>query len=107
MGRNSRPKPGKRRRGGSGLKTVGKIIGVLLVLFMLSRWGWTALEKNRVATEQLQALRAEKLRLELVQSNLQEEIENLETPAYIEELAREQLGLVRKGEILVAPREDG
>lgn len=34
------------------------------------------------------------------------EIELLNTPAYIEQLAREKLGLVRKGEIYVEPKKD-
>lgn len=36
---------------------------------------------------------------------LREEIEKLNTPSYIEQLAREKLGLVRKGEIMIAPKE--
>ncbi|MCL1917408.1 MAG: septum formation initiator family protein [Peptococcaceae bacterium] len=35
-----------------------------------------------------------------------QEVERLNTPAYMEQLARERLGLVRKGEIIVAPREE-
>ena len=34
------------------------------------------------------------------------EIELLNTPEYIEQLARDQLGLVRKGEIIVAPKKE-
>ena len=36
---------------------------------------------------------------------LRKHIEKLSTPSYIEQLAREKLGLVRKGEILIAPKE--
>jgi cell division protein DivIC len=44
---------------------------------------------------------------ELIAQNdqLRQEIEKLNTPSYVEQLAREKLGLVRKGEILVAPKE--
>jgi cell division protein DivIC len=104
MSKISQPKSGKRRTNRSRTTTAGiVVIAVLLILF---RWGWFALEKTRLAQENLQTLRVEKERLELIQLNLREEIENLENPAYIEELAREELGLVRKGEILIAPREN-
>jgi cell division protein DivIC len=96
----------KARKGGAKAVDIIITVSVIAVLLMLARWGWSALEKNRLAQEHLQALRLQKERLEFVQANLREEIENLENPAYIEELAREQLGLVRKGEILIAPREE-
>ncbi|HHV63737.1 MAG TPA: septum formation initiator family protein [Peptococcaceae bacterium] len=38
-------------------------------------------------------------------NQLRQEIEKLNTPSYIEQLAREKLGLVRKGEIVIAPKE--
>lgn len=44
---------------------------------------------------------------EMIANNdkLRQEIEKLNTPSYIEQLAREKLGLVRKGEIMIAPKE--
>lgn len=38
-------------------------------------------------------------------SGLEQEIVRLNTPSYIEQLAREQLGLVRKGEIMISPKK--
>ena len=35
---------------------------------------------------------------------LQDEIAQLNTPSYIEKLAREQLGFVKRGEILISPK---
>jgi cell division protein FtsL len=56
----------------------------------------------------LYALNREAARLETLKRNLQkqnavlrEEMKLLQTPAYIEKLAREQLGLVRPGEIAI------
>lgn len=49
-------------------------------------------------------LNSEKAQLIQEQKKLEEEIALLNTPLYIEQLAREQLGLVKKGEILIAPR---
>ena len=57
---------------------------------------------------ELYALNREAARLETLKRNLQkqnavlrEEMKLLQTPAYIEKLAREQLGLVRPGEIAI------
>jgi len=57
---------------------------------------------------ELYALDREAARLEALKRNLQEqnailreEMKLLQTPAYIEKLAREQLGLVRPGEIAI------
>jgi len=38
------------------------------------------------------------------EKRLKEEIVQLNTPSYIEQLAREQLGLVKHGEILISPK---
>jgi cell division protein FtsL len=38
--------------------------------------------------------------------NLKEEIERVKSPAYIEKVAREELGLVKPGEILLIPVEE-
>ncbi len=73
-----------------------------LALTGSSAWNLWNLHIN---TEQkLAQLNAEKAKLIQEQKDLGEEIVLLKTPAYIEQLAREQLGLVKKGEILIAPR---
>ncbi|MDR0434469.1 MAG: septum formation initiator family protein [Gracilibacteraceae bacterium] len=104
MARRSRSKSKKRGFGNIGVRFVSVVV-ILTVSFITWQWMSAALQKNQAASDQLQALSREKEQLEQVQANLREEIENLQTPSYIEELAREHLGLVRKGEILVAPRE--
>jgi cell division protein DivIC len=106
MVKRSRSKSKKRGFGNIGVKLVAIAI-IFGLAFLTCRWLYTALEKQREAEGHLQALLAEKAQLERIQIDLQEEKENLLTSSYIEELAREQLGLVRKGEILVAPREGG
>ncbi|MDA8229203.1 MAG: septum formation initiator family protein [Desulfitobacterium hafniense] len=53
----------------------------------------------------LNELNQEKAVLIKNQQKLKEEIVQLNTPSYIEQLAREQLGLVRRGEILIAPKQ--
>jgi len=53
---------------------------------------------------QLTNLNQEKVTLLQQQKLLHEEIAQLNTPSYIERLAREQLGLVKRGEILISPK---
>lgn len=55
--------------------------------------------------KQLAVLNQEKNNLLQQQKLYEEEIERLNTPGYIEQLAREQLGLVRHGEIIIAPKK--
>lgn len=40
------------------------------------------------------------------QNELQEELENINTPEYIEKIARNELGLVKPGEVLLIPVEE-
>jgi len=53
---------------------------------------------------QLAHLNQEKVTLLQQKKNLDDEIIQLNTPSYIEKLAREQLGLVKHGEILISPK---
>ena len=66
--------------------------------------GWSLWQQHVQMKEQLVQLNREKAALLQQKSNLMDEIELLNTPAYIEKLAREQLGLVKKGEILISPK---
>ncbi|MDQ7819285.1 MAG: septum formation initiator family protein [Armatimonadota bacterium] len=67
-------------------------------------FGSATLEVYRLERE---AARLQRLRTDLIRQNaaLREEIRLLHTPAYIEKLAREQLGLVRPDEValLIVP----
>ncbi|WP_236006097.1 FtsB family cell division protein [Paradesulfitobacterium ferrireducens] len=73
-----------------------------LVLTASSAWNVWNLYVN--TEEKMAKLNSEKAQLIQEQKKLEEEIALLNTPSYIEQLAREQLGLVKKGEILIAPR---
>lgn len=54
---------------------------------------------------QLAQLNQEKTELLTKQKELENQVVKLNTPSYIEQLAREQLGLVRRGEIMIAPKK--
>ena len=55
--------------------------------------------------KQLAELNQEQSGLLQKQKDYENEIIRLNTPSYIEQLAREQLGLVRHGEIMIAPKK--
>jgi len=67
-----------------------------------SSWQIWKLRSNVEA--QLAHLNQEKVLLLQQEKLLHDEITQLNTPSYIEKLAREQLGLVKRGEILISPK---
>ena len=73
------------------------LVAVTATLYIFSM---SSLNVYRLRRE---AARLETLRRSLVQQNavLREELRLLRTPQYIEKLAREQLGLVRPGEVAI------
>jgi cell division protein FtsL len=105
MGKGSQKS--KKRKTNTGMWAFCLLCLILaLVTIMLVQWSYSATKQNQEADALIQVLREEKSRLEEANTELSLEIERLHSPAYIEQLAREKLGLVHKGEILVAPRED-
>lgn len=73
---------------------------LILALLVLRVFGASFLEVYRLDRE---AARLEALKRDLQERNalLREEIKLLHTPQYIERLAREQLGLVKPGEVAI------
>ncbi len=55
--------------------------------------------------KEITELNRRKISLLEQQKQYEDEIVRLNTPSYIEQLAREQLGLVRHGEIVIAPKK--
>jgi len=79
------------------------IIGTALVL--AGSWS-IQLYKTDLSIEERKAELTQKKNILIAENDkLLQDIEKLNTPAYIEQLAREKLGLVKKGEILIAPKE--
>ncbi|NLL52601.1 MAG: septum formation initiator family protein [Peptococcaceae bacterium] len=68
-------------------------------------WSWQLIKIDQSMERQLNYLVEQKNVLIAENEQLRKHIEKLNTPSYIEQLAREKLGLVRKGEILIAPKE--
>jgi cell division protein DivIC len=65
---------------------------------------WQIWKLRSQVEAQLAHLNQEKITLLQQEKLLHAEIAQLNTPSYIEKLAREQLGLVKRGEILISPK---
>ena len=83
--------------------------GTILVLcFMVAVAGssaWQIFKLHSQVEGKLAHLNLEKITLLQQEKLLNDEIAQLKTPSYIERLAREQLGLVKRGEILISPKK--
>jgi cell division protein DivIC len=65
---------------------------------------WQIWQLRSKVEGQLAHLNQEKITLLQQEQLLNDEIAQLNNPSYIEKLAREQLGLVKRGEILISPK---
>jgi cell division protein DivIC len=80
---------------------------IILALFavILTSSAWQLYQLHSGVTQKIARLNQEKSNLAQERSALEDQIIQLNTPSYIEQLAREQLGLVRKGEISIKPKK--
>lgn len=81
------------------------VVGLGIALMLGGSWSYQLFNIDRSMVAQKAELISQKNQLAAKNENLRKEIEKLNTPSYVEQLAREKLGLVRKGEILIAPKE--
>ncbi|CAA7599905.1 Septum formation initiator [Acididesulfobacillus acetoxydans] len=95
-------KTGPRKR--FGIKPVSLAV-LLLALGVVGTSLWNLWQLQRQVEGRLSYLRTEKAALVQKQEQLQQEIRWLNDPAYVEQLARTQLGLVRRGEIPISPKK--
>ncbi|WP_041219175.1 FtsB family cell division protein [Desulfitobacterium dichloroeliminans] len=96
--KESRPKTRKRR-----LRPIQTAIILCITLALISS-AYQLVELRQEVNQSIAQLNVEKEALLVEQKQLEKEILELNTPSFIEQLAREQLGLVRKGEIRIAPK---
>ena len=73
------------------------------VLFLSS--GWQVYKLHTRVSDEITRLNEQRVQLIEEKKELEDEIVQLNTASYIEQLAREQLGLVKKGEIRIAPKK--
>lgn len=94
----------KRQKRKSGLKIVAVAVLLLCAVVTYSR---VTLEGERRALEKRYAMLQEQLLLEQERESLLSSRQNyMQTLRYIEEVAREKLGLVYKDEIIVRPKSE-
>jgi cell division protein DivIC len=79
------------------------VMGTALIL--AGSWSYQLFKTDQAMEIKKAELIKQKNEIIARNDHLRQEIEKLNTPSYIEQLAREKLGLVRKGEILIAPKE--
>lgn len=85
------------------LSPIGFVI-LGIILFLAVSWTYKLVQTNNSVEAQRAELLQKKQDLVAKNESIRNEIEKLNTPEYIEQLAREKIGLVRKGEIMVAPK---
>ncbi len=88
------------------LSPIGFVI-LGIILFLAVSWTYKLIQTNSSVEAQRAEMNQKKQDLIAENEALRNEIEKLNTPEYIEQLAREKIGLVRKGEIMVAPKTTG
>ena len=82
----------------------GSLFVLCFTLAVAGSSGWQLWKLRSQVEGQLASLNQEKVTLLQQEKLLHNEITQLNTPSYIEQLAREQLGLVKHGEILISPK---
>ena len=96
----SNRKPAKKRKSNPFFVV---LFGTALIL--AGTWSYQLIELDSSMEERKSELLRQKNTIAAQNDKLRQEIEKLNTPSYIEQLAREKLGLVRKGEIIIAPKQ--
>ncbi|WP_425805774.1 septum formation initiator family protein [Desulfitobacterium sp. Sab5] len=83
----------------------GRLIILTFLVTTFTTSGWKLFLLQQEVNGKVAELESQKQTLLEEKSGLEQEIVRLNTPSYIEQLAREQLGLVRKGEIMISPKK--
>ncbi|MFW6280470.1 MAG: FtsB family cell division protein [Halanaerobium sp.] len=80
-------------------------IVAVIVIFALFNF-WQNIQKMERLENRIESVKEEIKKTEAENSELEEQLENTNDPEYIEEVAREKLGLVKPGEMLLVPVEE-
>jgi len=84
---------------------LGSVFVLCFTLAVVGSSAWQIWKLRTQVEGQLANLNQEKITLLQHEEQLKNEITMLNTPSYVEQLAREQLGLVKHGEILISPKK--
>lgn len=83
----------------------GSVFVLCFTFAVVGSSAWQIWNLHTQVERQLANLNQEKATLLQHEEQLKNEITMLNTSSYIEQLAREQLGLVKHGEILISPKK--
>lgn len=105
---NSRNKQGMRGKRKKQSKKTNKLQGLIKIAFVIFLVYLvisfvSGFSKAHSLKKDITSLRTEVKSLEKVNYQLQKEVKYFKSPEAIEKLAREKLGLVKKGEVVVMP----
>ncbi|HVJ50480.1 septum formation initiator family protein [Desulfitobacterium sp.] len=84
---------------------LGHLILFTFLATVFATSGWQLYQLEHHVNGKIAQLNTEEQSLLQEKAGLEAEIVKLNTPSYVEQLAREQLGLVRKGEIIISPKK--
>jgi cell division protein FtsB len=77
----------------------------VIIIFALFNF-WQNIHKMERLENEIESIKEEIEKAEAENNELREQLENTNDPEYIEEVAREKLGLVKPGEMLLVPVEE-
>jgi cell division protein FtsB len=77
----------------------------VIIIFALFNF-WQNIQKMERLENEIESIKEEIEKAEAENNELREQLENTNDPEYIEEVAREKLGLVKPGEMLLVPVEE-
>jgi len=83
------------------------VISIVAVIIITAAFNfWQNVQKMNKLEERIQMMEAEIAEEKAENAELRERLNNTDDPEYIEETAREKLGLVKPGEMLLVPVEE-
>jgi len=91
-------KPPQRRKSGPSLLRRAVLVLGLLVLVAGANWGYRHYQRVLDLDRQIAELEARKQSLQQQKQEYEAELQWLQTPAAVEKIAREELGLLKAGE---------
>ena len=83
------------------------VISIVAVIVIVAAFNfWQNIEKMNHLQSKIDEMEEKIEKAEAENKELREQLENTNDPEYIEEVAREKLGLVKPGEMLLVPVEE-
>lgn len=83
------------------------VISIVAVIVITAAFNfWQNVQKMNNLQQRIQIMEEKIAEQKVENAELREKLENTDNPEYIEEMAREKLGLVKPGEMLLVPVEE-